>query len=110
MIEPLSSKFYGTLIAQACILGSMSSRNLLLIKQSMKDFIILFAALEVLDKMESTEKFKKKRSYLRTVVTKSLTKFEMLIKDESKQTDDYLEILDQLNDREDSLKNLNKGI
>lgn len=56
--------------------------------------------------MEPLKKLKKKHATLRTGTTKLITKFETLIKGENKEIDDYSEILDQLNDREESLKNL----
>lgn len=60
--------------------------------------------------MQSIKKIKKERFSLRTAITKFISKFETLINDENKETDDYSEILEQLNDRGESLKNFIREI
>lgn len=46
----------------------------------------------------------KNKCFLRTVLIRLITKFETLMKEKNKKTDDYSEIPDQLNKRKESLK------
>lgn len=59
--------------------------------------------------MDPLEK-KKKSVTIRTTITKLIAKFEALINGGKRETDDYLEFLEQLNETEESLKKFNSKI
>lgn len=52
----------------------------------------------------------KKSVTIRTAITKLIAKFEILINEKKKKTDDYLEFLEQLNEKKESLKKFNSKI